>query len=184
MGAPFVSFVTPTYRRPAALRACMASVASQTVVADIQHLILPDYCGIGIDGMYATVPQTIAPSVRGQYVHLLADDDMLATPSVVEQVWAFAVLHHNPPLILVRAMKAGNEWPQGRVWPPELGQIDLGCVITRADVWKAHADCYGRRYEGDFDFLEALHKSAIEPKALDLRFLIGGVNHGRPEVAA
>jgi hypothetical protein len=184
VGSPFISLVTPTYRRPAGLKACMDSVASQTAVASIQHLIIPDYVGLGIGGMFATVPAMIAPAVQGRYVHLLADDDMLATPTVVAQVEAFADSHGNPPLILVRAVKGGYEWPQGQVWPPVMGQIDLGCFITRGDVWKAHCDRYGHVYEGDWHYGNALHESGIGATVCDVRFLIGGVNQGRPEVAA
>jgi hypothetical protein len=184
LGSPFLSIFTPTYKRPAGLKACMDSVAAQTAVAQIQHLIVPDYLGHGIEGMYATVPQMVAPAITGRYVHLLADDDMLATPTVVEQVKAFTEAHDYPALILVRALKGGFEWPQGQVWPPVMGQIDLGCFITRSDVWRAHADCYGRCYEGDYFFGAALHKSGIAATVMDLRFVIGGVNHGRPELAA
>lgn len=184
MGSPFLSIFTPTYRRPAGLQACMASVASQTAIAEIQHLIVPDYLGHGIAGMFATVPEMVAPALTGQYVHLLADDDMLATPTVVAQVAQFAADHQFPQLILVRALKGGFEWPQGQVWPPVLGEIDLGCLVTRADVWKAHRDCYGRCYEGDYVFAAALHKSGMQAAIMDLRFVIGGVSRGRPEIAA
>ena len=183
VGQPFLTIYTPTFRRPQQLRACMESVGSQSSLHDIQHLIIPDYIGIGIDGMYARVAEAV-PMVKGEYVHFLADDDILAAPNVVADVKAFARAHDHPPLILVRALKGTSEWPIGNIWPPVEGQIDLGCAITRADIWKAHAKDYGQRYEGDYDFLHALYQAGVHPRVLDLRFSIGAVSHGYPEVAA
>lgn len=180
---PFLTFVTPTYQRPQALRSCMDSVSKQTAVAAIQHLIFPDYIGHGIAGMYAEVPQW-APAVRGKYVHLLADDDVLASPHVVAEVESHARAVDYPPLILVHALKGTLELPTGDIWPPQLGQIDLGCLIVRSDVWRAHCDKYAHVYEGDFFFADELWKSGIAASILNLRFLIGGVMRGAPEVAA
>lgn len=177
---PFISFYTPTFRRPQALARCMASVASQTIVGEIQHVIFPDYVGLGIGGMYQRVPSH-APAVQGEYVHFLADDDVLASPTVVERVKHVIEAAGYPPMLLVRCVKGGLPLPIGQPWPPVCGQIDLGCFITRADVWKAHAHCYGDRYEGDFDFADAVARSGHGAIFADLLFLVGGVNHGAPE---
>lgn len=177
---PFLTFYTPTYKRPEALRRCMASVQTQTLVREIQHLIVPDYVGLGIGGMYQRVPD-IAPAVCGQYVHFLADDDVLATPTAVEIVREAAEQNGYPEVLLVRVIKGQNVLPQGCAWPPVCGAIDLGCFITRADVWKAHAHCYGNRYEGDFDFGDALCKSGARAVYVDSLFMVGDVRHGEPE---
>jgi hypothetical protein len=177
---PFLTFYTPTYKRPHGLQRCMASVAAQSVVGEIEHLIIPDYVGLGIGGMYQRVPD-IVPAVRGQYVHFLADDDILAAPNVVEIVKQAAEQNGYPPMLLVNVIKGGLQWPQGQPWPPVCGGIDLGCFITRADVWQAHAHKYGHRYEGDFDFAEAVAQSGHQAVSVDVLFLIGGVSRGAPE---
>lgn len=177
---PFLTFYTPTYKRPQGLARCMASVASQSLVAEIEHLVFPDYVGLGIDGMYKRVPEHIH-AVHGEYVHFLADDDVLASPTVVEAVKLAAQAANYPPMLLVRACKGPFTLPYGQWWPPVCGQIDLGCMVTRADVWKAHAHKYGHRYEGDFDFAEAVAQSGHQAVSVDLLFLVGGVNRGKPE---
>lgn len=180
---PFLTFYTPTFRRPAALAACMASVAAQTAVEDIEHLIIADHVGIGIDGMYRRITD-YAPAVHGRYVHILADDDVLASPTVVQQVEEFASQQNDPAIILVAVRKGGNDLPADNPWPPREGVIDLGCVITRADVWRQHVADYGARYEGDFDHAHALYRAGYQARWCDLRgqpFLIGAVSRGWPE---
>jgi len=180
---PFISFYTPTFRRPQQLAACLASVGAQTVVDDIEQIVIPDHVGLGIGGMFQRV-QEYTSAVHGRYVHLLADDDVLASPSVVEKVRAFAESRNFPPVIVVKVEKAGAQLPYGEPWPPRLTAIDLGCVITRSDIWRKHAKCYGDRYEGDFDHMQSLFEAGHQAAYLDLLFLRGAVSNGRAEVAA
>ncbi len=180
----FLTFLTPTYKRPRQLAACLRSVGQQTAVADIEQIVLPDHVGVGVGGMFASLPK-YAAAVHGDYVHLLADDDELAAPNVVAAVRLFADLAKQPELILVRVWKHGIFNPEARpAWPPEQGSIDLGCLITRADVWKAHVQDYGQRYEGDFDFAQALCAAGIQAEFCDVHFLSGAVNRGAAEAAA
>ena len=180
---PFLTVLTPAYRRPKGLAACLASVQAQTLASQIQQLVIVDHVGIGIAGMYASLPD-YAPAVKGQYVHILFDDDELADPRVVAEVCAFAEAHGHPPVIVVSAQKGGYQWPAGEPWPPQMGRIDLGCLIVRADVWKAHVQDYGKRYEGDYDFAAALftagHQAAL---FCELLFSRGAVSRGAAEAA-
>jgi len=175
---PFLSFYTPTYKRPAALAACMASVAKQTEVQRIEHVIVADYVGLGIAGMYAQVPD-YAEALHGEYVHLLADDDVLANPSVVAQVLDFSRSEGAPPIILVDVLKNGMHI--GGNWPPVEGRIDLGCLIVRRDIWMRHCFDYGKRYEGDYDMARAMARAGHRTARLPLVFLTGGVGRGVPE---
>jgi hypothetical protein len=177
---PFLSIYTPTYKRPQQLARCLASVAGQTLVREIEHVVIPDHVGLGIGGMYQRVP-AYRDAIHGDYVHFMADDDLLASPTVVETVKHAAQASGYPPMLLVRVIKGGLPLPQGQPWPPVCGAIDLGCFITRADVWKAHAHCYGDCYEGDFTFADAVAKSGHGAVFVDLLFLVGAVNHGAPE---
>lgn len=178
---PFITFYTPTYRRPRGLAACLESVRTQTAVDAIEQIVIPDHIGIGIAGMYRSIPD-YADCVHGDYVHVLADDDVLASPTVVEQVRDFARKHDHPALILVAVRKNGSVILPS--WPPALGAIDLGNMIVRGDVWEAHAGAYGSRYEGDYDFAAALHASHVQAARMDLLFLSGAVMGGQAEVAA
>lgn len=178
--APFLSFFTPTYRRPERLAACLESVRLQTVPCE--QLVVPDHVGVGIAGMYARVAR-YASALHGEYVHFLADDDTLAGPHVVAAVREFARSHGNPEVIIVQAVKNGLLLPFEMQGPPAEGCIDLGCVITRRDVWQAHADDYGRRYEGDFDHLNAMWSAGRSFMYCDLLFEVGPAMHGAPEGA-
>jgi GT2 family glycosyltransferase len=99
---PFLTIITPTYRRPEALVRCMASVQAQSAVEAIEHLIIPDYVGRGIPGMFRTLAR-YAAAVHGQYVYVMGDDDVLVGPTVVQQVREAAIDEGQPPVLLVRA---------------------------------------------------------------------------------
>lgn len=177
---PWITFYTPTYKRPRGLAACLASVARQSAVSVIEQIVIPDHVGIGIDGMYAQIPNYVS-AVHGQYVHLLADDDELADPDVVANLWRFIDVHGQPPLVLV-AVQKGPLHLGNPAWPPVMGGIDLGQLVIRADIWKRHVHDYGKRYEGDFDLADALAREGIVPVYCPLLFLRGGQSHGAAEM--
>jgi GT2 family glycosyltransferase len=182
--APFMTFYTPTYRRPQALAACLASVQAQTAVASIEHIVIPDHVGLGVGGMYQRVP-FYANAVHGKYVHVLADDDILVSPTVVEEVLACAVRNEDPEVIIVKSKKGNSVYPTKAHWPPAMGYIDLGCIITRRDVWRRHVQAYGHpgRYEGDFDFADAVWQAGHKAVFCDLLFVEGGIMRGAAETA-
>jgi hypothetical protein len=180
---PFVSFYTPTFRRPRGLTSCQASVAVQTAIDDIEHLVIPDYIGIGIAGMYGRIP-FYANALHGQYVHLLADDDVLAGPEVVAQLRERALAEGLPPVLIVKAVKGSMALPMDNAGPPICGRIDLGCLVVRRDVWQRHANDYGKSYEGDFWFAKALWDAGhLFVYATDITFLYGAVSRGAAEAA-
>jgi hypothetical protein len=178
--APFLTFLTPTYRRPKGLAACLASVQEQTAVERIQQIVIVDHVGRGIGEMFSALP-TYAPAVQGQYVHVLCDDDLLWDETVVETVERFAADHDQPPLIIVTVVKNGAPYPRGQAWPPVEAHIDLGCLIVRRDVWVGYCGDYGTRYEGDFDFAKALFDAGIQASVAEIDFLTGAVSRGVPE---
>ena len=160
-----MTFYTPTYKRPTLLHECEASVWMQALpdgrpCKDWQHLVIPDEVGIGIAGMYAEIPQHLG-RIDGEYVYVLQDDDRLAGPDVLSRLRTFARKHRNPlgnlpPVIMVRNRKRGMLLPLAWECKPVLGAVDLGSYLTRADVFKKHAGRFGKRYEGDFDFIAYL----------------------------
>lgn len=181
---PFITFVTPTFRRPTALAKCHASVGSQSAVDAIEQIDIVDHVGAGVAGMYARMP-LYAKAVHGQYVHLLADDDVLAGPHVVAQLRERAEAEGFPPVLIVSAIKGHLTLPLDNAGPPVCGRIDLGCLVVRQDIWQRHVGDYGLRYEGDFDFARALWDAGHTfVYARDIMFLIGAVSRGAAEVAA
>jgi hypothetical protein len=130
--------------------------------------------------MFGAIPR-YASAVHGEYVHVLADDDVLAAPDVVARLLEFAAWTHRPPLIVAQVDKGGRLYPHEPAWPPRLGAIDLGCLVTRADVWHQHVASYGRRYEGDFDFASALAASGHSAMVWHGVLLRGAVMRGASE---
>jgi hypothetical protein len=187
VSAPFLSFYTPTFRRPAGLAACLASVGGQTYADHVEQIVIPDHVGIGIGGMFQQIPQ-YAAAIHGEYVHVLADDDVLANPTVVELLYRrlnpSGGARVRPAMVVVSAEKGGAVWPAGGPCAPQEGAIDLGCLITRADIWREHVYAYGARgrYEGDFDFVKSVYDSGHAFLWMtEILFSRGGVSRGAPE---
>lgn len=155
MLAPFLSFYTPTYRRPGRLQACLESVREQTAVADVEQVVVVDHVGVGVGGAFERVPR-YAAALHGRYVHFLCDDDVLAGPTVVAQLRRIAAAEQYPDVIIVGSQKPGGLYPLRNAGPPELGGIDLGCFVVERHLWTAHSHRYGLRYEGDYDFIAHL----------------------------
>lgn len=180
---PFITFLTPTYRRPQGLHRCMVSVWGQTATRRIEQIVLPDHLGLGVAGaLFGRMPwyQHIP---RGRYVHVLCDDDMLAGATVVAQVEMFAEQLNYPDVIVVKAQKGALELPVlPPGLPPEPGTVDLSCYVIRRDVWQAHVQDYGLRYEGDFDHVEAMMAAGRQFAYLNVLFVDGDARHGVPEV--
>lgn len=175
---PFLSFLTPTFRRPEGLARCLASVSAQT--DHCEQIVICDHVGVGIDGMYRALPR-YASALHGEYVHLLADDDALYGPHVARALRDFATMHGMPPVVIVQAIKSGTVYPLEMHGPPVQGRIDLGCLVVRRDVWTAHVGDYGARYEGDFDFAHALWSAGHAFCYAPFVFEVGPASHGRPE---
>lgn len=180
MITPFISFYTPSYKRPQQLARCLASVSAQTMASEIEQIVIPDHVGIGIDGMYRQLP-IYAPTLRGRYVHFLADDDVLSSPAAVEALEDFAMARDCPPVIICKVEKGGSVYPCPLEGQPVMGAIDLGCVITRNDIWQQHVYDYQPCYEGDFWHVDALWRAGYPFAFWDYLFMRGAVNRGAPE---
>jgi hypothetical protein len=89
-----------------------------------------------------------------------------------------------PDVVIVGSRKPGGYFPTANGGPPILGGIDLGCFVVKRNVWAAHCDHYGRRYEGDFDFIDHLWR-AVGPNRFswhnELHFVNGEASRGRYE---
>lgn len=152
---PFLTIYTPTYKRPRLLAECMASVAMQTV-PPLEHIIVADYIGIGIAGVYNDIAQR-ATCFNGDYVYVLQDDDVLKDPLVIEDFYK-EVYESQPPVVIARNYKGKRLLPDKGYWErePKQNHIDLGGFIIRDDVFYENRVNFGRRYEGDFDFIHSL----------------------------
>lgn len=158
----------------------MASVATQTAVAQIEHVIVPDYLRQGVVvGLYGRIPW-YAGALRGAYVHVLADDDVLAGRDVVARLREAVDRLGHPPAIVVRVEKNGMAYPKDAVTePPVRGRVDMASYVLRRDVWRQFASAYGERYAGDFDHALAMWEAGIRPVGVDLLWARGPKSKGR-----
>lgn len=150
-----MSILTPTYQRPQKLEVCKQSVKDQTD-QDCQHFTMVDDKGIGIGGQY-TLYWQIAHYLLGEYIFVLCDDDLLVDPDFVGDMKRIAQLH-KPDVIMVRWQYGDRILPDGGVWEnePKHGHIGLSNWVVRGDVWRANAQHYANRYDGDFSFIAAI----------------------------
>lgn len=181
---PFLTLYTPTYRRPQALARCLESVRTQTAVARVDQLVLPDHCGYGVGpGLYGRMPWYVS-AVRGDYVLVLADDDELADHTVVEDLEQFARDHAYPDVIVCDAIKNGLRMPRcAPLGEPVQGHTDLCCYVEKRDVWLRHIPDYGQSYEGDFHHAHAVWAAGHSRAYLRRLIVVGAAMHGRPEAA-
>ena len=177
----FLTIYTPTYKRPKALAVCVESVLTQHKGWHVQHLIVPDEVGLGIDGMYADIINHV-DEVKGDYVLVLSDDDMLCNDKFVSNLLDFTKDNEKPEVIIIKAIKEGRILPS--IWnaKPQCGYIDLSCFIVRSDIWKVNADKWGKRYEGDFDFINSLWEQGYQFNWMDVVAVKAQrISRGQPE---
>lgn len=136
--------------------------------------------GSGVGGMFAQIPAQ-AHRVTGRYVLVLADDDVLLPD--VAHVAARLDATGEPDVLIVSTEKGHHgRLPYDTSGPPRYGRIDLGCVITRRDVWLQHVADYGQSYEGDYHHVSAMWDAGRTfVYATDLLVSRGAVSAGRAE---
>lgn len=179
----FMTFYTPTYKRPTYLAICKRSVQMQTC-QDFQHMVIVDEVGIGVAGMFEDIHRH-TDAIRGKYVFILGDDDCLLEPDGLARVKAFAEENNHPPVIIVRNHKWDKTFPLLWECAPEYLKIDLGNFIIRADVFIENAERFGKCYEGDFVFIDYLWKAGYPFAWLDYVFSgmqIGGKGRTEAEI--
>jgi hypothetical protein len=177
----FLSIYTPTYRRPVMLEACRASVRIQTV--PVEHVIIEDAIGIGIDGVYAAIPQH-AGKVTGDYVMVLSDDNVLVDERFAEELAQETEQAGFPDVVMFRGQINTSLQPVAWRTEPRITMVDLSCFAVARQIWQKHADRWGHRYEGDYDFIHALWELGYRFHWWDrLAFRALQISRGQPETA-
>jgi hypothetical protein len=154
----FLEILTRTFNeRPNLLRINQDSLTRQTDDDWVQTLLVDELArGMGYAGKMLT---EYAPSVTGDYVWVLDDDDMCIHPTLVAELKVI-VAHANPDVIMVRMDHGGwrilpsdDDWKQR----PEVGRIGGSAVIVKRAIWQANAGAWASdRYTHDFDFINSL----------------------------
>ncbi len=151
-----LTIYTPTLgpKRPRSLIRCLQSVAQQAN-QNLQHLLILDYIGIGNIGVNKAIADNHG-AIRGEYVYILSDDDVLSDPQIVSDFQDFVRAESSPDVVMCRQTIGGKLLPPDTHWeqPPVICQISGGCWFVKREVWIAHP--WGARREGDFDFISAV----------------------------
>jgi len=132
---PFLSILTRTYQRPEALKQCKRSVAMQAD-QDLEHLILRDTVGVGCIEAYRLL-LNVQP--RGEYVMILDDDDLLASPWFVSDLKAAARAYDPDVIVFKMRCEELGILPDAFVWQqkPIHGHIGGPNVAVKLHVWDA-----------------------------------------------
>jgi glycosyltransferase involved in cell wall biosynthesis len=147
---PLVSVLTPTIpERKAFLRECKASVKAQTF-RGFEHIIVEDTQRIG----NASTVNECAEKAQGEWLFLIADDDLLLPGCLESHLAADGDIVYSPPLV------TGNE---DRWWFYQEPPVIPAVALIRAELWR---DLGGYnetlRYEEDRDLWErALDTGAV-----------------------
>lgn len=161
---------------------CRASVAGQHRSDEIQHLVVVDEIGKGVNGMYRDLPQ-VNDQIEGRWVYVLSDDDVLVYPRVVDLIEQVERDAPEAQCIMVKMFCNGRVLPWEACWqaPPQMGGVTLSNWIAKKDIHIAHP--FGQRYEGDYDALASIYAAGIPIAWADLVLAASqrGANFGRPE---
>lgn len=187
MPDPFLTVLTRCYKRPLMLRENMDSLARQTD-RDYEQILIVDDTGRGIGWSFANL-KNYADQIRGLYVFLLDDDDMIKTPDFIAELKAFAYQYDMPDVIMMR-MEHQPGWilPDRDHWlmQPTMNHIGCSAYAVRRNVWRAHVAEFRPIYQGDFTFIDAVYHSGVRVAWLDrvMTRTQQGHNHGQPENVA
>lgn len=181
-----LTIVTRTFNaRPMGLAANITSVRKQAESGEIQHLIVEDEVGRGVAWAQENLRNEVA-FVKGDYVLLLDDDDFLVDANLVYGLRRQVL---DAPEIIICKMNMGD----GRILPdadhwgerPERGHIPCSSYIVRRDVWNEHVADFAPKYDGDFDFIDAVWKHGHPFQWWNnVVARVGQVSHGKAEDGA
>lgn len=156
----------------------MSLVAQQD--QDYERIRLEDPEGRGVG--YAN-RRLVEAKVRGDYVMVLDDDDLLLHNNAIGLMKK--ATQENPDLLIFKADHGPlGILPSPLVWGkrPIQGRIGSIDFITRNDVWLKHISAFGVDEAGDYAFLRAIWET--KPSVIWLDEVLAGVqriSRGAPE---
>lgn len=177
-----LSIITRTFNgRPAGMRRLVKSLAAQTS-QDFEHILLVDDKRRGVEWANANIKR-VTPDVHGDYVMILDDDDYLIDSDFVRLL--SAQVEGSPEVVVIK-MDMGNGLflPADADWGrrPIHSRIAVSSHVTRRDVFIEHAPDFGLKYDGDFDYIDAVWKCGHEFKWWNrVVSKVGEVSHGKSE---
>ena len=153
---PFLEVLTRCHKRPLMLSVNRTSLLMQTCDDWMQTLLI-DNEGRGIP--WATENMAAyAPSLVGDYVWILDDDDTCIMPDFVEGLRRIAT-EHDPDVIFVRMDHGSGRILPTKYWgqAPRCGEIGVSAFVVRRAIWQAHAGALvPGKYTSDYEFINSI----------------------------
>lgn len=183
---PLLTIVTRTFNgRPVGLAANITSVKRQPGIGEIQHMIVEDNAHRGVAWAQENLKNE-TPFVKGDYVMLLDDDDFLIDMNLIEGL--LREVKESPEVVVCKMnMGDGRILPDADHWgkQPERSYIPCSSYIVRRDIWNEHVSDFKAKYDGDFDFINAVWKCGHPFRWWNnVVARVGQVSHGQPEDGA
>ena len=144
-----LTILTRTFQRPTLLKRNQDSLAKQTC-QDFQQELLNDTKGLGAGGSGMLLQKK---AIKGDYVWVLDDDDYIIDPEFIQKL-KDKIESIQPDVIICYAKRFGKIMPD--LLPLELAHCTgINIVVSKA-VWMKHRKDWSTRYEGDWDFINAV----------------------------
>ncbi len=181
-----LTIITRTFGgRPLGISVNRLSVSSQKYSDEIQHLIVTDDQRRGVAWAQENL-RTLTPLLTGDYVMLLDDDDFLVGVDLVKELER--QVKDSPEVVIVQMnMGDGRILPGDESWgrAPVRSNIPCSSYVVRRDVWNEHVKDFSAKYDGDFDFIDAVWNCG-HPFQWWKRIVsrVGRVSHGQAEDGA
>lgn len=158
---PFLSIVTRHYyKRPNMYKLCCESVDRQKD-QDLEHIILRDDIGVGFARANGFFYEN-RDKVKGDYVFMLDDDNVLITDDFVTDLKEIVKIH-SPEMIFIRNLIDGVLYPSSRyVWGKDkliINHIDTANVVVKKELWQKHIINFLQRKAGDFFFIDSVFRT-------------------------
>lgn len=166
---PFLTVITRHVpRRGEFLKENIRSLRDQSD-PDYQHLIIEDPLEQGVEWANGMMSKRSWDDVRGDYVLVLDDDDVMSGSDVISRLKKTVEL--GADLIIVRMDHGAlGILPPDELWGRVLARGRVGCssVVPSADVFLQAVKYYDAKYDSDFDFIKACERFSKQPVWLDI----------------
>jgi glycosyltransferase involved in cell wall biosynthesis len=154
---PFLTVITRhVQRRAELLKMNQMSLAGQDD-PDYQQIVITDAEGLGVNWANGQMAERDWSDIKGEYVMVLDDDDILNEPEVITRLKETA--NYMVVDLMVMKMDHGERGvlPPDDLWGehPQRGRIGCSAVVPSREVFLRAVQHYRAAYDGDFNYIEA-----------------------------
>lgn len=141
---------------------------------DFQHIILPDEERRGVEWANGMMTERDWTDIKGDYVMILDDDDILNGSDVITRLQSAAVKYWkengtHPDLFIVQMdhgprgiLPRDQFYREGGLYPGR-GQIGCSAVIPSRELFTQAIKDYKAAYDGDYYFVKSCLDNATAP---------------------